>query len=610
MADFFIKQLTVSGDNVKPTVIDFKPGTNIIYGNSDIGKSYVVECLDFIFGAKSMRLKYTSGYSTVSAIIQTSQGEIHLERRFDVRKKAISIFSTDPRYEHLSCTGVDRDVLDSLWLRLIGINENQTVVINGDYVHELLKWNNIKQTLLIKETNISASKSIIPVATKSLSTLLFLLTGKDFAEIPPRESEADRTKRLKGAREQILKQMRDIAARQQALLDLMNSEPIQTSQQEWLALLDRFSTQEQQMQAAIQESHNRHGQLDEAQKTLSSYMLQRENHTLLQGLYNAEMKRLAVTMEGQILTLNHDGDCRCPFCGNKTKESRINPDVLNAAKAEIEQTEVAIHHFQSANEDLNKKIERQERLVVQLQEQCAAIDSEISTAYAPSVSEMKERLEQYTENVRRQNALDILGVDYATLDNELAALNAKDDDDALKFKPKEELPRDFFNGMATGLTKLLMACGYSADDLIDFEPATMDISINYQDKSTYGEGYRAFLNTAVAFCLFQYLCKQGIHVPGLLIIDSPIQAMREKEGTNLTKQLFDYIYEQSKCGQVIIVDNRIPDDSNEANANVIALHESGFLPDFVRPTKKRKRSILSRTTTEGQISMDDLQGQS
>ena len=606
MADFYIRQLTVSGDDVKPTVIDFEQGTNIIYGSSDIGKSYIVECLDFLFGAKNMRLKYTSGYSTVSAVIQTSQGEIRLERRFDVRKKSVSISSTDPRYKHFGGTGFDRDVLDSLWLRLIGIGENQTVVVNGDYAHELLKWNNIKQMLLIKETNVSATKSVIPGSTKSLSTLLFLLTGKDFADVPPRESDADRRKRLKGAREQILKQMRDIASRQQILLDQMNSEPVETSQQEWMALLDRFSVQEQQMQAAIRESHDRHAKLDEAQKALSAYKLQQESYRLLQGLYGAQMKRLAMTMEGQILTLGHGEDCKCPYCGHKAKENEISPDVLNAAKAEIEQTEIAIHHFQDAKEDLQKKIERHEKLVVRLQEECAVIDMKISAAYAPSVAEMKERLEQYTENVKRQNELDILGVDYATLDSELASLNAKDDEDALKFRPKEEFPPEFFSGMASGLTRLLMACGYSADDLIDFEPATMDISINYQDKSTYGEGYRAFLNTAVAFCLFRYLCEQGMHVPGLLIIDSPIQAMREKEGTHLTKQLFNYIYDRSKCGQVIIVDNRIPDDSDVANAHVIPLRESGFLPDFVRPTKKRKKRSPAQATSEGQISIDDL----
>ena len=52
MADFYIKKLTVSGKNVKTAELNFEPGTNIIYGTSELGKSYIVECLDFMFGAK------------------------------------------------------------------------------------------------------------------------------------------------------------------------------------------------------------------------------------------------------------------------------------------------------------------------------------------------------------------------------------------------------------------------------------------------------------------------------------------------------------------------------------------------------------------------------
>jgi len=52
--------------------------------------------------------------------------------------------------------------------------------------------------------------------------------------------------------------------------------------------------------------------------------------------------------------------------------------------------------------------------------------------------------------------------------------------------------------------------------------------------------------------------------------------------------LHENLYDESECGQVIIVCNRIPDDSNEENANLIAVHKYGFLPDFFRPTKKKK----------------------
>lgn len=95
MIDFYIKQLSVTGFNVRPMTLQFQRGANIIYGTSDSGKSYVVECLDFMFGAKTMRLKSSSGYNAVSLTIQTSQGEIYLERRFDVKKESVTM-----HYQH------------------------------------------------------------------------------------------------------------------------------------------------------------------------------------------------------------------------------------------------------------------------------------------------------------------------------------------------------------------------------------------------------------------------------------------------------------------------------------------------------------------------------
>ena len=69
MTNFFISQLKITGSEVRPATLEFKQGANIIYGNSDEGKSYIVECLDFMFGAKNMRLKASSGYSTITMTI-------------------------------------------------------------------------------------------------------------------------------------------------------------------------------------------------------------------------------------------------------------------------------------------------------------------------------------------------------------------------------------------------------------------------------------------------------------------------------------------------------------------------------------------------------------
>lgn len=76
-------------------------------------------------------------------------------------------------------------------------------------------------------------------------------------------------------------------------------------------------------------------------------------------------------------------------------------------------------------------------------------------------------------------------------------------------------------------------------------------------------------------------------------MDSPIQAMKDKDGIELSKGLFEYITNNSACGQVIIIDNRLPDNANLKKANIYHLVEPGFLPDFKHPTKNRKETVAA-----------------
>lgn len=588
MIDFYIQQLSVTGSKVRPTILTFQRGANIIYGDSDSGKSYVAECLDFIFGAKTMRLKYSSGYNCVNVIIKTSQGEIYLSRRFDVQKEAVTIKSTDKRFIGLECTGVGRDVLDSFWLRLIGINENQTVITNGYYAHEMLTWNNIKKFLLLKEDRISSTKPVISGDYKSLSALLFLLTGDDFANLAPLETDKDRIKREKGAKEQLKKEMNRIYEKRIALLKTLTSDEVQEIRQDWEGLLNRFTLEEQQLQSAISESKKVHKKLDSAQRILSSYMLQAENHNLLRGLYDAQVKRLAFAMEGQLLSYAHGDKHICPFCGTETEESSINASALAATRAEFEDAEISIHHFQAANEELNARIEKQQNYVNNLQRKCDSIDAKISDTYAPSVAELKRQMGRYFDYIRMQHEVDLLGADYEMLQTEFDSLDQKQAYKIEKFKPKDEYPDSFRKDMGKLMEAMLNACGVVKNEKVRFEMQTMDISVKWQDKDTYGEGYRAYLNTTVAFCLFRHLCDCGKYAPGLLILDSPIQAMKEPEGSQWNAQLFNYMIENSGCGQLFIIENKLPESFTAEKATTYSLSESGFLPDFKHPMKRRK----------------------
>lgn len=48
---FYIEKLTVTGSGKTDSTIDLSNGVNIIYGPSNTGKTYIVKCIDYMFGS-------------------------------------------------------------------------------------------------------------------------------------------------------------------------------------------------------------------------------------------------------------------------------------------------------------------------------------------------------------------------------------------------------------------------------------------------------------------------------------------------------------------------------------------------------------------------------
>lgn len=89
-----------------------------------------------------------------------------------------------------------------------------------------------------------------------------------------------------------------------------------------------------------------------------------------------------------------------------------------------------------------------------------------------------------------------------------------------------------------------------------------DVTVNAREKRVEGQGYRSFINTIFAFVLMKYLSVNASHAPKLLIIDSPIMALTERESDNsegMKSALFSYLANNQNYGQTIIAENEIPD---------------------------------------------------
>jgi DNA repair ATPase RecN len=69
-----VRSILLRGKGVKDAQISFNHGANILAGESDTGKSYLVHCLDYIFGgdAMSKRIPEAESYSQLFVEFQNS----------------------------------------------------------------------------------------------------------------------------------------------------------------------------------------------------------------------------------------------------------------------------------------------------------------------------------------------------------------------------------------------------------------------------------------------------------------------------------------------------------------------------------------------------------
>ena len=83
---FLLRKLQVLGTDVEPAELVFQPGLNVISGLSDTGKSYILQCIDYMLGAQTSpkQIKESKPYNTMLLEIETQEEKVYtLERNMN-----------------------------------------------------------------------------------------------------------------------------------------------------------------------------------------------------------------------------------------------------------------------------------------------------------------------------------------------------------------------------------------------------------------------------------------------------------------------------------------------------------------------------------------------
>ena len=574
---FYIEKIIVTGSGKTDSIIELSNGVNIIYGPSNTGKTYIVKCIDYMFGSEREPIDISTGYQYIKIIVRTQCGPITMSRKIGENK--IEVSSNDnnvPSGKYAtkaSRTNYDKTI-NSVWLSLIGINDLHLVISNENYKKQILSWRTFSHMFMLIETKIISEYSAILSGrdtsnTAVIASLIFLLSGQDFAETETKDTKEIKEAKKNAVKAYINKELFRLSERNQELLAQLKENPNIDIAVEIEKIMAEISTNEKRINSSIEENQKILAQLYEKNENLSECNVLLNRYDELTTQYDADLKRLNFIVDGEA-NLNASFSTHCPFCDGEVVVKK-NQNYIDAAKSDYKKIKLQAKDLESASKELRSEKLSLEQEIGTLMAKKKSIEELIEKELKPQVFNLKEKLSAYKDAIECQKEIDIL----KKLSEQKTAdmiENDTDEESELKFKVKEHLDYSFINELSNGIKSFLENCNYDNLLSVIFDKADMDIVINGKKKSSNGKGYNAYFNSVVAIVLSRYMESKAKYSPDFLVLDSPILSLKEKEtkkpSETMRNTLFENIVDNQKGIQTIVIENEIP-EINYKDANII-----------------------------------------
>ena len=574
---FYIEKIIVTGSGKTDSIIELSNGVNIIYGPSNTGKTYIVKCIDYMFGSEREPIDISTGYQYIKIIVRTQCGTITMSRKIGENK--IEVSSNDnnvPSGKYAtkaSRTNYDKTI-NSVWLSLIGINDLHLVISNENYKKQILSWRTFSHMFMLTETKIISEYSAILSGrdtsnTAVIASLIFLLSGQDFAETETKDTKEIKEAKKNAVKAYINKELFRLSERNQELLAQLKENPNIDIAVEIEKIMAEISTNEKRINSSIEENQKILAQLYEKNENLSECNVLLNRYDELTTQYDADLKRLNFIVDGEA-NLNTSFSTHCPFCDGEVVVKK-NQNYIDAAKSDYKKIKLQAKDLESASKELRSEKLSLEQEIGTLMAKKKSIEELIEKELKPQVFNLKEKLSTYKDAIECQKEIDIL----KKLSEQKTAdmiENDTDEESELKFKVKEHLDYSFINELRNGIKSFLENCNYDNLLSVIFDKADMDIVINGKKKSSNGKGYNAYFNSVVAIVLSRYMESKAKYSPDFLVLDSPILSLKEKEtkkpSETMRNTLFENIVDNQKGIQTIVIENEIP-EINYKDANII-----------------------------------------
>ncbi|WP_432098358.1 hypothetical protein [Streptomyces sp. WAC 04229] len=579
-----LTHLTFLGHDREAASIEFGSSLTVVHGASDTGKSYIVEAIDYMMGASSLKtipeevgyshillgLKLADG-SSVTLMRSPSGGDIGVFLR-DLRSIPI-----DPPNETLSGRHNSGNVhnISRYLLRQIGFDGSK-IQEKKSSIRDL-RFRDICHFFVVDETQMHAKRSPVlhsgqyPSQVAEKSAFRLLLSGQDDSGLARSLTEVEKSV-SKGKLELLDSLIEDLQAQ------IETQDPAQVQDQ-----LERLEVSIRDSTSSVEDLLRNRGALVESRRQSSTEVADQERRLdeirellarfdLLSQQYDSDISRLELVRQaGSLLGFFDQG--ACVFCGAEPEHQQANHLLVEATSievavsVEVEKTSRLREDLRVTIGDLRGQMEEAERDLRHSVDDVARLDigiAEIDERLNPLKGGLEELIRARSHAERQMSMFSQI--------EELKA-RKREFEERVNPDPKSMTPgidsrtiADFIEIMQQSL----YAWHVPDVDHISYGEGKAEFRINGRPHSSRGKGMRAVLHAAFTVSLANYCLEKDLPHPGFVILDSPVVTFRSPMGQEtaeeqaeelLSPTVADSLYRYMDVdfpGQAIVIENVDP----------------------------------------------------
>lgn len=584
-----LRHLFFQGPHRPAAGMEFGAGLNVLYGASEAGKSFTIDAIDFMLGGKPplRDLPERVGYDRIYLGVETLDGEQFTLSR-SVEGGAFLAFEglhqNEPpegttRVELAEQHSDRNDTNLSVYLLKRCALDGRRVRRNKYGETNSLSFRNLARLLVVDETEIIARRSPLsdgnPTAdTAHFATFKLLLTGVDDSAVIVSTKPRGPEEQSREAQIDLLDQMIDGYRKR---LRLLTKDPGDLPSQ--LERLDTTLSQREQQLASSEAvyrdvSKRRAGlrkRLEDAQARRVEIGALVERFTLLDQHYVSDLSRLRGIEEGGTL-FQMMGEANCPLCGAEVAHHRKDSDcdgnvdaVVGAARAEIAKIELLRVELSDTVTALRAEAAGFDRRLPTLEDELRLVVAGLEQMVTPKLTQLRTGYAELAN--KRGQVREALAVKQS-IDDAIARRTAIENslDETKDASVSDgDLPAAVADQFAQQIEAVLTAWHFPDAQRVHFDAKTRDVVISGKPRTARGKGLRAITHAAFTIGLLEFCKANDTPHPSFVILDTPLRAYREPEGTDddlrgtdLDVKFYDYLAALASDRQVIIIENTDP----------------------------------------------------